>query len=106
MPKSKNEGQVSRIGLWLSWIPAFLMIWILLPIWISIWAYVPMIGDTISLGYVFMGIGVTVLGIHFFIPKKHADWRMNTIYVMIFSLAVAIYLLLNAYLNWWTTIWF
>lgn len=106
MTRKKEEGQVSRIGLWLGWIPPFLLVILLLPIYLSLWLLLTLLGAVINLAWVLFGLAAVFGVVHFVIPKRHADWRMNAIYTMIMLLIAAIYIVLDYYLNWWTTLWF
>ena len=100
------KGNVSRLGYWVGWLPPVVLMFLLLPIWLSIWAYIPSVGSNISyLGYVFIAIAIAAAVLHFVIPKKNADWRFQMYLVMVVAIIVAIYLI-GTYYNWFTTTWF
>jgi hypothetical protein len=103
---TKKEGLVSKVGLWLGWVPPFVAIFLLLPIWMSLWLLIPLFGAVINLAWVFFGLAAVFCILALVIPKKHPDLRLNMIYTMIMCIAAAIYLILDYYLNWWTTVWF
>ncbi len=106
MTKTKKEGLVSKIGLWLGWLPPFLAVIILLPLWMSLWLLIPLFGAVINLAWVLFVLAACFGILALVIPKKHADLCMNMIYTMIMCIAAALYIVLDYYLNWWATIWF
>jgi hypothetical protein len=89
---------------WVGWAVVYTLVIFLMPIWKSIWAYLPVVGsDTTYLGYIFLVIGIGAIVAHFVIPKSHADWRFNMYILMIMSIIAAIELLFP---TWFTTVWF
>jgi hypothetical protein len=89
---------------WIGWACVYFLVRFLMPIWKSIWAYLPYVGGDVSyLGYVFLAIAISAIALHFLIPKSHTDWRFNMYILMIFSIETAVELLFPV---WFTTVWF
>lgn len=107
MVRNKTEGQVSRWGLWVGWVPPVILLYILMPIWLSLLRLFGLpASEILTLAWINFAIAIIAPVAHFFIPKKHADWRMNMIYLMIVAYISFFYLILAAYFDWWNTLWF
>jgi len=107
MPRNKQEGQVSRLGLWGGWVPPTILIFLLIPIWLSVLRLLGLpASEMLTLAWIYFVVAIGAPILHFFIPKKHADWRMNMIYVMIVAFISFLYLILAAYLDYWNVFWF
>jgi hypothetical protein len=106
MPRNKQEGQVSRWGLWIGWVPPFILLFLLLPIYISLLYIMGVPAYDITLAWIVLVVAIGAPIMHFFIPKSHPDWRMNMIYLMIVAYISFSFLMLAAYFDWWNTLWF
>jgi len=106
MSKRNTEGQPSRLAFWLGWFSPVFLIFILLPLWISIWLLIAYFGPVINLGWIFLTISVIAAVVVFLIPKKHPNWRINMYQTMIIAFVVALYIILGYYFNWWNILWF